>query len=111
MTTDRRQQAEEFIEEWLKSKPKLAAAYALDGWRLRRDGQFVQAQGRLQQAVHLDRHCVFALTELGLLFEQLEHPERAIIMYEHALQATPHDEELIERINQCRKGAGKPQPE
>ena len=105
-------QAEEFIELWLKSEPELAAAYALDGWRLRRDGQFVQAQGRFQQAVDKDRHCVFALTESGLLFEQLDHPERAIVMYERALQVTPHDPELIERFNQLsRMGTGKPLPE
>jgi tetratricopeptide (TPR) repeat protein len=110
--TDRGQQATEFIEDWLAREPELAAAYALDGWRLRLDKQYEEAKGRLQQALHYDPHSVMALTELGLLYEQLEHPERALALYERALRVTPNDPELTERVQKLKKqGAGRPRPD
>jgi tetratricopeptide (TPR) repeat protein len=109
--TDRKQQAAEFVEDWLAREPELASAYALDGWRLRLDKQYQEATGRLQQALHHDPHDAMALTELGLLYEQLEHPERALALYERALQVSPHDPELTERVTALKKqGAGRPKP-
>jgi tetratricopeptide (TPR) repeat protein len=99
------------VEGWLAREPKLAEAYALDGWRLRQDGQLEEAEGRLQQALHLDPHNVRALVELGRLFEHTEFPERALVLYEWALRVSPKDEEIAERVNLLRrKGVGKPKP-
>jgi tetratricopeptide (TPR) repeat protein len=110
--TDRRQQAEDQVEEWLRKEPELADAFALDGWRLRQDKHFEEAKGRLQQALNRDARNVLALTELGLLYEELEYPDRAIVLYERALQVTPHDEKLTERVKLLKsRGAGKPRPE
>ncbi len=110
--TDRTQKAAEFVEDWLAREPELASAYALDGWRLRLDQQYEEAKGRLQRALHFDPHNVMALTELGLLYEQLEHPERALALYEQALRVTPHDPELLERVKLLKQqGAGRPRPD
>lgn len=110
--TDRRQQSEEFVEDWLRQEPALADAHALDGWRLRSDKQYEEAKGRLQEALKLDAHNLLALTELGLLYEELAHPERAVVLYEHALRVTPQDAALTARIQRLRgQGAGKPRPD
>src|SRR5205823_642063 len=78
--TGKRNDAEHMIEDWLAREAKRADAYVEDAWRLRQDGELTQAQARLQQALELEPRNVRALTELGLLFELLELPERAASM-------------------------------
>ena len=54
----RRTEADQMIQGWLKSQPELGAAYAEDGWRSRQSGEYEQAVGRFQQALHYDpRNC------------------------------------------------------
>jgi Tfp pilus assembly protein PilF len=108
----RANEADHMIEDWLTREPKRADAYVEDGWRLRQAGELEQAAGRLQQALDLEPHNIRALTELALLYEVLEHPERAVVLYERALAEDPGRPDLTERLNLLRsKKVGKPLPD
>lgn len=100
------------IEGWLASEPKLADPYVEDAWRLRQDGDPIAAQARLQQALDLEPQNVHALIEMGILFEQLEMPGRALTMYEKALLLDPRQGEVADRVTLLRaRGVGKPLPD
>jgi len=94
--------ADTMIQAWLVSDPKLGAAYAEDGWRLRQCGELNQAIGRFQQALHHDPHNLRALLELGQIYEEHQRPEFALVMYTRALELSPRQPELVERINLLR---------
>lgn len=98
----RRREAEEMIDDWLRREPQRADPYVEDAWRLRQNGQLEQAKGRLQQALALDPRHVRALTELGILYEVERHPDRALVLYERALQVSPERPELVARVNHLR---------
>jgi Tfp pilus assembly protein PilF len=108
----RRREADELIEGWLAREPKRADAYVEDGWRLRQDGELLQAQGRFQQALDLEPHNVRALIEMGILYENLERPARALDLYERALRLDPHQPEVAERVGRLRaRRVGRPLPD
>src|SRR5205823_3985620 len=110
--TGRTSEANREILEWLEQQPGLADAYVLDAWRLRQDKALPQAQGRLQQALHLEPNNRRALVELGIVYEMMNMPERGLAMYERALLADPRQPEVTERLNQMRaKGIGRPLPD
>jgi len=110
--TGRSKQAEQFIEDWLIQDPKRADAYVEDGWRLRQEGSLSQAQARLQQALDLEPHNVRALTEMGLLYEVLQMPERAAVLYQRVLAEDPRQTDVAERLNLLRKNkVGNPLPD
>ncbi len=110
--TGRRAEANRMIQEWLAQQPGLADPYALDGWRLRQENALPQAQGRLQQALGLDPLNVHTLTELAILYELLQMPDRALVLYERALQRDPRQPSLVARINHLRsKGVNPPLPD
>lgn len=110
--TGRRDEAAKLANDWLTSHPSKAAPYALDGWRLRQDRAFPQAQGRLMQALAIDPHCSRAQVELGILYEQLGQPERALILYQRALDHNPRQPDVIDRLNELKaKNVGRPLPE
>jgi Tfp pilus assembly protein PilF len=110
--TGRREEADRRIEDWLAREPKRADAYVEDGWRLRQNGDLQHAQGRLQQALDLERNNVRALTEMALLFEVLELPERAAFLYQQALNQDPRQPAVAERLDLLRfKKVGKPLPD
>lgn len=110
--TGRRDEAARLAQEWLTAHPERAAPYALDGWRLRQERAFPQAQGRLQQALAIDPHCNRALIELGVLYEQMQRPERARVLYERALARKPNQPEVVERLNDLlQKNVGRPLPD
>ncbi|HYV34656.1 MAG TPA: tetratricopeptide repeat protein [Gemmataceae bacterium] len=110
--TGRNAEADQMIQEWLNNEPALGAAYAEDGWRLRQAGQFQPAVGRFQQALHYDPKNVRAMTELGQIYEEHEHPELALSMYTLALQQNAQQPALKERINLLMaKGVRKPLPD
>ena len=83
--TGRTQEANQMIMEWLEQQPNLADAYVLDAWRLRQDKALPQAQGRLQQALALEPNNRRALVEMGIIYEMLAMPERALALYERSL--------------------------
>jgi Tfp pilus assembly protein PilF len=110
--TGRRTDADHMIEDWLTREPERADAYVEDGWRLRQDGDLTQAQARLQQALALDPHHVRALTEMALLYEVMEHPERAAVLYARVLDEDPKQSAVVDRLNLLRaKKVGKPLPD
>jgi tetratricopeptide (TPR) repeat protein len=100
------------VEEWLRRKPELAAAYAEDGWLRGQEGDLVSARGRLQQALGIDPGNSRALTELGRIYEALDRPAYALVLYERALEANPHQPDLAQRISLLRaRGVGRPHPD
>jgi Flp pilus assembly protein TadD len=110
--TGRRIEATGMTQEWLEANPGLADAYALEGWRLRQDNALPAAQGRLQQALAIDPHNVRALTELGVLYEQMNMPERAFVLYERALVKKPHFPEVTQRLESLRaRNVRRPLPD
>ena len=110
--TGRKQEASSMIQDWLVQQPKLADAYALDGWRLRQDNNIPDAQGRLQQALALDPHNVRANIELGILYENMNLPERSVVLYERALAKNPNQPEVTARLTSLRaKKIGRPLPD
>ena len=110
--TGRGSDADNMIEDWLTREPKRADAYVEDAWRLRQAGELTQAEARLQQALDLEPHNVRALTEMALLFEVLEMPERAAVLYERVLAEDPRQQAVVDRLNALRaKKVGKPLPD
>jgi tetratricopeptide (TPR) repeat protein len=110
--TGRAQEANRAILDWLERQPNLADAYALDAWRLRQDKALPQAQGRLQQALALEPNNRRALVEMGILYEMMAMPERALALYERSLMADPHQPEIADRVAQMRaKGIQRPLPD
>ncbi len=105
----RRRETTRTIEQWLAQKPELAAPYALDGWRLRQEGNLPAAQKRLQQALDKDSRNLRALTELGLLYESLNLPDRALVLYERVVLIDPHQADVKERL-QALRGKNTPRP-
>ena len=110
--TGRKAEASTMIQDWLTQQPKLADAYALDGWRLRHDHALPDAQGRLQQALALDPHNVRANVELGILYETMNLPERSVILYQRALAKNPNQPEVAARLASLReRKIGRPLPD
>jgi tetratricopeptide (TPR) repeat protein len=100
------------VEGWLARQPKLAAAYAEDGWLWHQLGDLPKAQARLQQAISLDPHDIRALIELGRLYETMQRPERAAALYERVLALDPRQVEVTQRLNQLRsQGVSAPHPD
>jgi Flp pilus assembly protein TadD len=109
MLQGRRSEAEQTIQTWLVAQPKVADAYAADAWLLRQDGDINKTQVRLQQALKLDPHNVRAMIQLGLLYEYLDRADRALVLYERALEREPDRQDLREHINQLlARGVKRP---
>src|SRR5207244_968110 len=107
----RRQEAVKMVEDWLAREPKLAAAYAEDGWLWRQTGDLPRAQLRLQQALELDPHDQRALLELALLYEAMEYPERAVVLYQRALAQDPRQSEVKRHLDLLvSRGVRPPKP-
>jgi Tfp pilus assembly protein PilF len=108
----RKDDAAHLIGDWLAREPRLAAAYAEDGWLWHQAGDLPRAQARLQQALELDSHEPRALVELALVYEAMQRPDRAAALYERVLERDPRQAEVVKRLNRLRaQGAGQPQPD
>ncbi len=108
----RRDEAARMIEDWLRREPKLAGPYAEDGWFWHQAGDLPRAQARLQQALEIDPRDVRALTELALVYEAMQRPDRALVLYERALEREPEQVELKKRVQfLLTNGAHRPRPE
>jgi Flp pilus assembly protein TadD len=106
------EEAAQLTRDWLEREPKLAAAHAMEGWLLHQAGDLPQAQARLQHALELDPKNVAALTELARVYEELQRPDRAVVLYERVLERDRRQVELARRINQLRAdGVRRPQPD
>lgn len=105
-------EASSMVEDWLKREPKLAAAYAEDGWLCHQAGDLPKAHSRLQQALELDPHNERALNEMALVYEALHRPDRALVLYERSLAQNPKQPDVVNRLNLLQaEGAGRPKPE
>ncbi len=110
--TKREPEAQALVADWLAKEPKLAAAYAEDGYLLRMHGDLPRAQARIQQALDLDPHDERALTEMALTYEALNRNDRALVLYEKILERKPAETEVVNRVNfLLAKGAKRPHPE
>lgn len=110
--TNRKPEADRLVRDWLTLDPRSAEAYATAGWLSHQAGDLPQAQGQLQYALQLDPHNNRALIEMGLVYEGLERPERALVLYERALELQPNQPEVSARLNQLvSRGVGRPQPD
>jgi len=108
----RRNEAVQMTEEWLKSRPDLAAAYALDGWLWHQFGDLPRAQARLQQALEHNSRDTHALNELALVYEDMNRPDRAAALYERSLDYKGDQPEVMTRLTSLRaSGAGAPRPD
>jgi Tfp pilus assembly protein PilF len=108
----RKNDAGHLVEDWLAREPRLAAAYAEDGWFWHQNGDLPRAQVRLQQALELDPHEPRALIELALVYEAMQRPDRAAVLYERVLERDPVQVEVAKRLNQLRaQGASQPHPD
>ncbi len=109
---NRKPEAVELVQGWLRREPRLASAYAEDAWLCAQGGDLPRAQSRLQQALELDPHDVRALTELGRVYEAMHRPDRALVIYERALAVDPKQEEVSGRVDfLLAKGVKRPHPE
>lgn len=109
---DRWPDAVRMVEDWLTQEPKLASAYAVDGWLWHQTSDLPRAQARLQQALQLDPHDRLALAELALVYEEMQRPDRALVLYERCLLQDPHQPDVARRLNLLlAKGAKRPRPD
>lgn len=105
-------EAVRMIEEWLAAQPKLAAAYAEDGWLRHQLGDLRGAQARLQQALQLEPQNQRALVEMGLVYEELSRPDLAAVLYERTLHTDPNQADIANRLNAIRAtGIERPRPQ
>jgi tetratricopeptide (TPR) repeat protein len=108
----RNAETQRMIEDWLARQPGRADAYALDGWFSHQAGDLPCAQARLQQALQIEPHHARALIELGLLYEAMQRPDRAVVLYERVLDDDPKQAEVKQRLQGLlTRGVGKPQPD
>jgi tetratricopeptide (TPR) repeat protein len=101
------------VQNWLAQHPSWAEPYTLDGCLWHEIGDLPAAQSRLQQALALDPHNVRAMVELGSVFEEMNAPDRAMSLYNQALDLQPNQPDLVVRVNalQARlQPAPPPQP-
>ena len=71
-------------------------------------------QALLRKMIHQDptaRATHYALTELGVLYEKMNLPERSLVLYERALVEDPNQFEVRERVEKLKaRGIDKPLP-
>jgi Tfp pilus assembly protein PilF len=105
-------EAARMVGDWMAAEPKLAAAFAADGYLAHQAGDLPRAQDQLQHALELDPRNPQALVELGLVYEAQQRPDRAAAVYERALEQDPHQPEVLKRLNHLRsQGTGPPRPD
>lgn len=109
--TGRAAEANMIIGHWMAETNAPADAFVLDAWRLRQERNYPQAQVRLQEALALEPHNSRALTELGIWYEQMNMPERSIVLYERVLEKDPDQFEVRDRLTSLKgKGLKPPLP-
>lgn len=109
---NRRNEAVSLAEGWLAQSPQRSGPYALDGWLWHQTGDLPRAQARLQQALEIDPRDGRALAELALVYEALRRPERALVLYERALEQSPNQPEVTERLQRLQaQGVKRPRPD
>jgi tetratricopeptide (TPR) repeat protein len=104
--------AEHMIQDWLVRNQQSADALALDGWYRHQRGDLPGAHARLQQALDLESHNRRALIEMGLVYEAMQRPDRAVAIYERVVEDEPNEADVKQRVKGLlTKGARRPQPD
>jgi tetratricopeptide (TPR) repeat protein len=110
--TNRRKEAESMVQAWLKSNPGLAAPYIEDGWLRLLDGDLDSARGRFQQALELEPRNPRANAELARVYERIDRPDRALVLYERSLEADPNQPQLRQHLKgMLTRGISRPRPD
>ncbi|MFO0845667.1 MAG: tetratricopeptide repeat protein [Gemmataceae bacterium] len=100
------------VQGWLKASPNLAGPYVEDGWLRARDGDLDSARARFLQALEIEPRNARAMNELAQVYERLDRPDRASVLYERSLEADPDQPETRRRLDELRtKGVGRPRPD
>lgn len=109
---NRKADAVNMVREWRTSRPRQAGPYVEEGWLLARDGDLDSALARYQQALGLEPRHPRALAEMAALYEKLDRPERALVLYERSLAAQPDQPAIHRLVKQMRaRGVGRPHPD
>jgi tetratricopeptide (TPR) repeat protein len=87
-----------FCQEWMRTEPPESAAFVADAWLWHEYGDLPRAQARLQQALDVNPRDDRALAELGRLYESMNRPERALVLYERILARHPQREEVRKQV-------------
>lgn len=105
-------EATDSVHAWLQREPKLATPIAEDAWLWRQYGDLPKAQARVQEALAVDPHDNRALLEEAQIFEVKQRPDRAVYLYELALQYHPDQPDVVQRVQTLREqGATRPKPD
>jgi Tfp pilus assembly protein PilF len=100
------------VQDWLAREPRRAAAYAEDGWLWYQAGDLPRAQVRLQEALAIDPQEPLALIELAQVYEAMNRPDRAVALYERALERNPRQVDVVKRLELLRaQGVKAPHPD
>jgi Tfp pilus assembly protein PilF len=100
------------IHDWLDRRPKSATAVAEDAWLWRQYGDLPKARTRLEEALAMDPHDNRALLEMAQVYETMRRPDRAVYLYQQALQYKPDQPDVVERLTSLRReGAERPRPD
>jgi tetratricopeptide (TPR) repeat protein len=112
VNTGRQREAVQIVETWLRARPKLAGPYVEDGWLRTNEGDLDSARARYQQALDIEPRNPRALIELARVFEKLDRPDRAVVLYERALEANPDQPAIARHVSDLRsRGVGRPHPD
>jgi tetratricopeptide (TPR) repeat protein len=104
--------AKKLIEQWTVGNEHKADALVLQAWILRQQRAYPTAYDKLQSALILEPHNSRALTELGILYEKENLPDRSLVLYERALAENPNLFEVRERLEKLKtKGVERPLPQ
>ena len=107
--TGRADAANRLIETWTAGAEPKADALVLQAWKLRQEKAYPTAYEKLQRALELEPHNPRAMTELGVLYEKMNLPDRSLVLYERALAQNPNLFEVRERIATLKsRGVGRP---
>jgi tetratricopeptide (TPR) repeat protein len=105
-------EAAQMVQAWMAQEPNLSSPYAEDGWLWLQSGDLPQARLRFQQALERDPHDTRALVELARIYEAMQRPERALVLYERSLQVDPRQPAVSHRITELKAiGVSRPKPE
>ena len=107
--TGRGEQAGRLIETWSVQEGNASDIFVLQAWKLRQENRLPEAYDKIQTALAQDPHNPRALTELGILYEKMNFPDRSLVLYERVLTDNPNLFEIRERIA-VLKGRGLKPP-
>ncbi len=107
--TGRTENATRLIETWSVQEGNKSDIYVLQAWRLRQENRYPEAYDKLQLALVQEPHNPRALTELGILYEKMNMPDRSLVLYERVLATNPNLFEVRERVAVLKgKGVSRP---